>query len=719
MSFLNPGFLYLAPLLALPVLIHLLNRIRYRRVRWAAIEFLLTSEQRAVRRAKLQQLLLMALRTLLLAAVLGALLQPIFRGQLAALLGGSSQVAVMVDASASMSTSGASGSAFDRAKQQAADGIDGLPGRARVTAGTFATGYESPFHEPLLDHDAVKSAITRATLTAGPADVPSAICEAAESLARTGGGGTIWILTDLHADGWRSTDPARWQQVRQALDRAGKPRVIVSDVSGPVEANLSITGARVKEAVLLKKDKPELTVTVRNHAPGGAVANLSLFFDEKRVDSCSVQFDEAGRNEYVFQLPALSRDVHVGRLELDRDARPADDQFHFLIRTTTHIPVLVVDGAPSTNLQKGASYFVSRALEPAEEGEGVRSAFAPKVIPVSQLTTMPLGEYAAVFLADATHLDPRAVASLSDYASAGGMVVLFPGRQTDVASWNRINFFGVSAEAVVEADRNQAIKVVATDENDPLTRRMPLEGVDLLRIYRMLRFAKDAAGKVLATTDNGDAFLIRSQVGKGKVYSFAVSCQRDGSSFPVDALFLMTVHRAMKMHVIETVKPLSRPAFTQLRLALPPGQHQIKTPDGRTLPVQTPEGVVGQAFFDQTGQAGVYRLMGQTPAPTEGDAAGEPVVAINTAPSQSELKRIEPSRIQTLLAGYDVSFTSTNGGSGSLGQGKSTQTASSSFPLAMLAILFLLSEVLLAWRIGRPRKVPDEEAAPAVPPQAA
>ena len=55
MNFLHPEFLWLAPLLAVPILIHLLNRVRYRRMRWAAIEFLLQTERRAVRRARLRQ----------------------------------------------------------------------------------------------------------------------------------------------------------------------------------------------------------------------------------------------------------------------------------------------------------------------------------------------------------------------------------------------------------------------------------------------------------------------------------------------------------------------------------------------------------------------------------------------------------------------------------------------------------------------------------------
>jgi len=65
---------------AAPIIIHLLTRLRYRRVRWAAIDFLITSERKAVRRARLQQILLMILRTLVLAGALLALLEPIGGG---------------------------------------------------------------------------------------------------------------------------------------------------------------------------------------------------------------------------------------------------------------------------------------------------------------------------------------------------------------------------------------------------------------------------------------------------------------------------------------------------------------------------------------------------------------------------------------------------------------------------------------------------------------
>jgi len=64
--FLNPWALAAAGLLAsIPVIIHLINRMRYRRVRWAAMEFLLAAQKRMKRKMVLEQMLLLASRVLL------------------------------------------------------------------------------------------------------------------------------------------------------------------------------------------------------------------------------------------------------------------------------------------------------------------------------------------------------------------------------------------------------------------------------------------------------------------------------------------------------------------------------------------------------------------------------------------------------------------------------------------------------------------------------
>ena len=56
---------YDALLVATPIIIHLINRIRFRRVDWAAMEFLLKAQKRMRRRKILGQLILLLLRCLL------------------------------------------------------------------------------------------------------------------------------------------------------------------------------------------------------------------------------------------------------------------------------------------------------------------------------------------------------------------------------------------------------------------------------------------------------------------------------------------------------------------------------------------------------------------------------------------------------------------------------------------------------------------------------
>src|SRR5436309_6761085 len=96
-SFLNPLAMAAGALLvSAPIIIHLINRIRYRRVRWAAMEFLLKSQKRQQRKLLIEQLILLALRCLLV--VLTGLLLARFVGKsLAGAEAGTRHVVVLDD----------------------------------------------------------------------------------------------------------------------------------------------------------------------------------------------------------------------------------------------------------------------------------------------------------------------------------------------------------------------------------------------------------------------------------------------------------------------------------------------------------------------------------------------------------------------------------------------------------------------------------------------
>src|SRR5438270_6195274 len=78
-TFLNPAYLFAGlALISVPIIIHLINRMRFRRVRWAAMEFLLKSQKRNRKRLIIEQLILLALRCFLV--VLAGLILARFLG---------------------------------------------------------------------------------------------------------------------------------------------------------------------------------------------------------------------------------------------------------------------------------------------------------------------------------------------------------------------------------------------------------------------------------------------------------------------------------------------------------------------------------------------------------------------------------------------------------------------------------------------------------------
>ena len=111
LPFVHPTIAGIALLTGLiPVLIHLINRRRFRRIPWAAMSFLLAANRRSTKRVRLEQLMLMLARIGVVVLLGLAVARPYVPAS-AILPGSSSRVhrIVMVDNSLSMNAHGADG----------------------------------------------------------------------------------------------------------------------------------------------------------------------------------------------------------------------------------------------------------------------------------------------------------------------------------------------------------------------------------------------------------------------------------------------------------------------------------------------------------------------------------------------------------------------------------------------------------------------------------
>jgi hypothetical protein len=117
-SFVHPGLLWGLAILAVPILIHLINLVRHRRVPWAAMEFLLASRRKNSTWIRLKEMLLLLLRLAIVAGVVLALAQPLLQKQWGRLFGAvKTHHIVLLDDSFSMSDRWGTTNAFDEARR--------------------------------------------------------------------------------------------------------------------------------------------------------------------------------------------------------------------------------------------------------------------------------------------------------------------------------------------------------------------------------------------------------------------------------------------------------------------------------------------------------------------------------------------------------------------------------------------------------------------------
>src|SRR5262245_51903301 len=183
LAFISPAFFAAGILLAsVPIIIHILNRRRFKIVNWAAMEFLLRAMRKNRRRLRFEQWLLLAVRCCVLLLLGIALARPVACSQqsLASLAAQRSGLHVLViDNSYSMSYVSDRPDAktnLDQAKRMARQTIERLAaGGESVAIITTAAPATAVLPKPIYDLAAARSAVDRIEQSYSGTDLPGAL----------------------------------------------------------------------------------------------------------------------------------------------------------------------------------------------------------------------------------------------------------------------------------------------------------------------------------------------------------------------------------------------------------------------------------------------------------------------------------------------------------------------------------------------------------------
>src|SRR5687767_3245896 len=205
--------------MAIPVIIHILNRRRFKTVTWAAMEFLLRAMRKSRRRLRFEQWVLLATRCAVVALLGMALARPLgCESASMALMGGRTGVSVFVidnSYSTAYEVNRPGGKThLDNAKRIAKEMVD----RAGRDGGVALVVASSPARavvlKPSYNAQDVKDAIDRIEQSYAATDLPGAL-QLALQIARESDrqpDKSLYLFTDATQSAWRAPDLAEAMQ---------------------------------------------------------------------------------------------------------------------------------------------------------------------------------------------------------------------------------------------------------------------------------------------------------------------------------------------------------------------------------------------------------------------------------------------------------------------------------------------------------------------------
>jgi hypothetical protein len=665
MTFLSPLLIWGTLLGAIPLIIHLLNRRRFRRVDWAPMHYLKLTIQRNRRRIQLEQLLLLLLRISLPILLFFGLARPVLNPtgleHWWGTSGRSSQV-VLLDDSLSMGYAGGDATTFQRAQQMATALLAAVRPQDRCTLVTTSAPRAPLLHDvPAARRDELSAAVAAVPLTATHAAWP-AVLEGCDEVLRSCTYPTrqLTILTDLRRSGWDrgiTTITQRWNE--QGV------RVRIVDVGAEDTANVTLQALLPLDRTILAGTASAWEATIRNDSPRTlAHAQAILRVDDKptAVRLPDIAPRQTARVPLAVTFPGPG--PHDLSLQLPDDELAEDNQRWAAVPVKDSLLIRLVDGEPSA---EPFGSEVDYLAAPLSIGVGAAEAWRVEVVTEDDFLSPRLEVPDVLVLANVAAPTPEQAERLARLVRAGMGLMIFTGAKLDIGLYN--DRFARGNDRLLPCPLKSLVdEPIRGLIVEPL-RPSPLEKLEELKTSALERISvrqimaveepdETEAVRVLARWNNPSRSpaVIERIVGDGRVLLWTTTADRAGNDWPIEPSFVLAVREAVRgtarptplTHTLTAGERINRVIYSSQQITNarlnPPGGGEPQALSAIPRSEQPDErGPSVQIHVPDTRRAGVYRVSwDEGPLGTQQD-----LFAVNPDPRESVLERIDARTLKS------------------------------------------------------------------------
>ena len=609
MNFLLPSLLFgFLALAAMPLLIHLVNRMRYKSMPWAAMHFLTKAKKSSTQLARLKEFLILALRVLALLAFAFALGRPLVGGWLTwAASREPDTVIILLDRSASMQSIdvGHQLSRLKRSKKILLDVANKSAKKADFVLLDNATGREFLLDELQLLEDEELFGATDTKDNMG-----QLFRQALEYVGNHECGKVeFWVLSDMMS--WR-TEESHWEQIKHQLNTSKQSiQVRVLKATGQdLNSNNSISISKTQ----IVDNRLQISLQIRAPQLLGEVLPLQFkIAGSDEVRTIEINSEVVNRIEY-FDLTDVTNPVLMGSVSFPADSNLSDNEAYFAVPRDGQSRTLVV---AKEKKEADPHRWLANPLGESQSDW----------VTYLDLGNTDLSTYQLIILCDGFVESKRLQNKMASYLEAGGLVVAYPDEVL-----NKDEFMGLSwkESSLLVSSSSNPIKNWQADYG-PLARSS--SGIhlslDKLKLQRVAEIQDQGESEQLITLMNESAGLKRKDVGLGSLFIWNTRMDKSWSSLHEATVLLPFYSRLQERGLRQLMK---------IRYSKPKGLKELRESEMVLSPFE----------YDQAGlRRGIYK-------------ANDTTWVLNTATEESRDRGPDDMQIQEFEERYGFSvFNST------------------------------------------------------------
>ena len=637
MTFLNPAILFGLIAASIPILIHLLNLRKLKKIEFSTLQFLKELQKSKIRRIKLKQWLLLALRVLIILLIVTAFARPTLEG---VSIGGTTSAAktsavFILDDTFSMSVIDQQGSYFNRAKQSIKDIVNQLREGDEVALILVSHQPEETKYSTNLER--FISEIDDIQISFISNELNSAIVKAAEVIGTSQNfNKEIYLLTDFQNG--RLISQENVTDLSELLNK--QVHFYVFDYSGKEVLNAGISNLKLNTQIF-ERNKPikfEANVTNYSSTPMNNLV-VSLFIDDERSAQQSLNLN-AGETKTAYLEAAADNSGSIDAfIEIEEDDILQDSKRFTSIYIPEKINLLILSESDEK------SRFINLALQSGSS------------IGFINVTGKNFSQAAAVQFKnfDAVIINSNSFSSVSsklkDFLNEGKGIVIFPSADgnSEIFNLSLASLNLPKSNGIIKTDGDQSVEFDEIDFNHPLFENIYLEKgkkqieSPLINSYHKIHVG--GSGKSIIELVDGSSFLSEYNLGGGKVFLFNSSADLSWSDFPIKSIFAPLLNKIVLY--LTSNKSITEEQFSGEKIninvsevTLP--QIKILRADGKEDLVNLNELSASDFFtYNFSDQVGNYKFY-----------SGENLlktVSVNTNPLESVTKHYSESEFENYL----------------------------------------------------------------------